>query len=130
MGARLGGYIIDVLISIPLILLAMIPFLGLLCAPLLALYWLSRDAFFGGQSLGKKAVGLKVVRLDGEPFNWGTSVQRNIVYLPLVLEAIPFGGVVIGAGLLGLINIIEIVLIVATQRRIGDNIAKTVVVRA
>lgn len=130
LGLRFGGYIIDFLCSLPLLIPALIPFVGILFAPLLGLYWMSRDAFFGGQSLGKKAVGLKVVRLDGKPFDWGTSVQRNIVFVPLLLAAIPFAGAVLGSGMLGLINIVEVVLVLTTQRRIGDNIAKTVVVRA
>lgn len=130
LGLRFGGYLVDFLCALPLLLLAFIPFAGLLFAPLLGLYWVSRDAFFGGQSIGKKAVGLKVVRLDGKPVDWGTSVKRNIVFAPLLLAAIPFAGVVLGSGLLGLINIVEVVMVLTTQRRIGDNIAQTVVVRA
>jgi len=130
LGLRLGGYLIDFVCSIPLLIPALIPFVGILFAPLLGLYWMSRDSFFGGQSVGKKVVGLKVVRLDGKPVDWGTSVQRNIVFAPLVLAAIPFVGAVIGGGLIGLINLIEIILVLTTQRRIGDNIANTVVVKA
>jgi uncharacterized RDD family membrane protein YckC len=37
---------------------------------------------------------------------------------------------VIGGGLIGLINLIEIILVLTTQRRIGDNIVNTVVVKA
>jgi uncharacterized RDD family membrane protein YckC len=130
LGLRVGGYVIDLLCSIPLLIPALIPFVGILFAPLLGLYWVSRDAFFGGQSIGKKAMGLKVVRLDGKPVDWGTSVQRNIVFLPLLLTAIPGIGLVLGPTILVLINVIEILLVLTTQRRIGDNIAKTVVVKA
>ena len=130
LGLRFGGYLIDSLCAIPLAIPAMIPYVGILFAPLLGLYWISRDSFFGGQSLGKKVVGLKVVRLDGKPFDWGTSVRRNIVFIPLLSVAIPGAGFILGPGLLGIINIVEIFLVLTTQRRIGDNIAQTVVVRA
>src|SRR5579872_6843448 len=43
LGARLGGYILDALCATPLIVLAALPFLGILFAPILALYWVSRD---------------------------------------------------------------------------------------
>ncbi len=53
-----------------------------------------------------------------------------ILVLVSLLAAIPFAGIALGAGLLAAINLIEVVLVLTTQRRIGDNIAKTVVVRA
>ena len=134
LGMRLGALLIDSLIALPLILPMAIPILGLFlamgCGPLAALYWLSRDAFFGGQSVGKKIVGLRVICLDGSPFTWGTSAKRNIIYAALFLMIIPILGIPLGLGSFIILNIIDIVLVVSTQKRLGDNFANTLVVRA
>ncbi len=129
LGLRFLALMIDYLCALPLIVLSFIPLLGIIFAPLTTLYFISRDSFFGGKSLGKKAMGLRVVRLDGKPVAWGTSVQRNISYFSHLVAAIPIIGSIYGPGLIGLVGIIEIVLVLATQLRIGDNIAQTVVVR-
>ncbi len=50
---------IDVLCSFPVAIFAAIPLVGLIGTPLLVLYWLSRDSFFGCQSLGKRALNTK-----------------------------------------------------------------------
>ncbi len=130
LGLRFLGLFIDSLCALPLIVLSLIPFVGIIFAPLTTLYFISRDSFFGGQSFGKKAMGLRVVRLDGKPVDWGTSVQRNISYFSHLFAAIPWAGSILGPGVVGIVNIVEIVLVLSTQLRIGDNIAKTVVVRA
>ena len=129
LGLRFLALMIDYLCALPIIVLSFIPFVGIIFAPLTTLYFISRDSFFGGRSLGKKAMGLKVVRLDGKPVVWGTSVQRNISFFSHLIAAIPFIGSIYGPGLIGLVGIVEIVLVLATQLRIGDNIAQSVVVR-
>lgn len=129
LGLRFLSLMIDYLCALPLIVLSFIPFVGIIFAPLTTLYFISRDSFFGGRSLGKKAMGLRVVRLDGKPVVWGTSVQRNISYFSHLIAAIPIIGSIYGTGLIGLVGIVEIVLVLATQLRIGDNISQTVVVR-
>lgn len=53
-------------------------------------YLLTRDAlpFLGGQSVGKKAVGIRAVTADGQPLtgNWEKSLVRN---LPLLIPFLP-----------------------------------------
>jgi uncharacterized RDD family membrane protein YckC len=68
-----------------------------------------------GQTLGKRAVGLVVVREDGEPIGYGDALVRNVLR---VVDALP------AFFLLGS------VLIVLTDRgqRVGDLAAETVVV--
>ena len=78
-GNRIVAYLIDCLILLPLFL---VPFLGLFVA---MAYYITRDClpFLDGQSIGKKAMGLRAVTEDGQPLtnNWGPGIIRNIVLL-------------------------------------------------
>jgi uncharacterized RDD family membrane protein YckC len=130
LGTRFLGLLIDGLIAIPLMIMAVIPVVGIVGAPLLTLYMLLRDYFFGGQSIGKKVMKERVVRVDGSPFTVGHSVLRNIVYAPMLLYMIPFIGMPISAPLMSLLGIAEIICVCTTKRRIGDFLAETQVVRA
>jgi len=130
LGHRIGAYLIDVLCIIPFMLLASIPFVGLVMAPLSVVYWISRDSFFGNQSLGKKALGLKVVCEDGSAFSWGKSVVRNIIFFGLLAQMIPFIGLLLVLPVMGALNLAELISVLATQKRIGDHLGKTFVVKA
>lgn len=125
--ARFGGYLLDQLIILPVVLLAAIPFVGLLLSPLVLLYWLSRDAA-GGRSIGKRVTGNQVVRLDGGPVGWGHSALRNIVFAVVLLEMLPVVGVFAWGVTHLVISLVEIILVLSTRRRIGDYLAGTVVV--
>ena len=84
-------------------------------------YLLTRDSlpFLGGQSVGKKAMHLKVVTLDGKPLtgNWETGLIRNAVL------CIPFVGV-----------LLELFILLTREgkpdqgRRLGDEWGKTKVI--
>jgi uncharacterized RDD family membrane protein YckC len=130
LGARFIGLLIDSLIGFPLLALSIIPLVGIVMAPITVAYWLSRDAFFGGQSVGKRVGKTRVVRLDGSPFTWQHSALRNITYLPILALVIPVFGVVLGYGLLGPCTLADVICVLITQRRIGDFLANTQVVRA
>ncbi len=130
LGPRLGALLIDAACAIPLTFIAVIPFLGILGAPLLAAYWVSRDSFFGGQSIGKKVVGLKVIKPDGSPFTWADSVKRNIIYFALLVLMIPIYGLVFNGLLSGPLGIAELVMVLTGGQRIGDRMGNTYVVRA
>ena len=69
-----------------------------------------------GATLGKKLMGLKVVREDGAPLDWGTSVIRNILRL---IDGFFF--YLVGA---------IVVWVSKKKQRLGDMAAKTLVVRA
>ena len=127
-GLRIGAWLIDLLIALPLQTAALFPAVGLLMAPVLCLYWLSRYSFFGGQSVGKKVMKLQVVRMDGAPFTWTQSAQRNILALLFLIEMLPLIGFV-GVPLSLLAAAADFVCVLATQRRIGDRFASTLVVR-
>jgi uncharacterized RDD family membrane protein YckC len=84
-------------------------------------YLLTRDSlpFLGGQSVGKKAMHLKVVTLDGKPLtgNWEPGLIRNAVL------CIPFVGV-----------LLELFILLTREgkpdqgRRLGDEWGKTKVI--
>lgn len=75
-----------------------------------------------GQTIGKRALAIKVVRLDGSPVGLGRSFWlRNFV--PGALGAIPCFG--------GIISLVDILMIFGEDRRcLHDKIADTKVVRA
>lgn len=109
-GNRIVAYLIDCLVMIPVFL---IPILGLFVG---VAYYITRDSlpFLDGQSIGKKAMGLRAVTEDGQPLtnNWGPGIIRNIVLL------IPF------------FPLIELIVLLTNDKglRLGDQWAKTKVV--
>lgn len=70
-----------------------------------------------GATLGKMAMGLRVSKLDGEPYGWGAVLLRNVLR---IIDGFP------------LLYLVGIVCIAATEQnqRIGDLAARTTVVRA
>jgi uncharacterized RDD family membrane protein YckC len=127
LGPRFIGALIDGVIAIPLVWLAVIPLVNIIGAPVLTAYWLGRDYIFKGQSVGKKVAKTRVVKLDGSPFTLKDSVMRNISFAPYILMIIPVIGVPF-SGLAGLAQIVDLVLVVTSGNRMGDNLAKTQVV--
>ena len=122
---RIIAALIDVLISMGLYIAAVFILPGFVerAAGLLSLgYLIARDSlpFLGGQSVGKRAVKLKVVTLEDKPIigNWEVCLIRNGVLL------IPFFGLV------------ELFVLLTREgkpdqgRRLGDEWAKTKVVIA
>lgn len=109
-GARIGAYVIDMLL---VALVAFIPVLGWLVG---LAYVLTRDAlpFLDGQSIGKKLIGLRVVDESGAALmgNYGPSVIRNAVLF------IPF------------FPLVELVVMLTNKDtlRLGDQWGKTTVV--
>ncbi|MFN3597784.1 MAG: RDD family protein [Rubricoccaceae bacterium] len=105
-----------------------------------AAYMLTRDGLplgnLDGRSVGKRAMKLRPVRLDGRPMDLETSIRRN---WPLVLGSLFSGlGALLGGGLgaifggflgalAGLLGLVEAVLVLVDRdgRRIGDKLAGT-----
>lgn len=73
------------------------------------------EVYFGGRTVGKRALGLEVVRSDGLPVGWRESVLRNLL---LVADFLP---VMYATGLVCM-------MIDGRFRRVGDIVAGTVVV--
>jgi uncharacterized RDD family membrane protein YckC len=81
------------------------------------LYIVFRDGLFAGRSLGKKAMGIRVVHTDGRPISFVDSSFRNVPFLVSYL-------------LPAALVIETIALLRAPERqRLGDRIAGTRVVR-
>jgi uncharacterized RDD family membrane protein YckC len=91
------------------------PFLGAYFL-IFFLYFVVLEGFMG-QTLGKKLLKLKVVQVNGQPCGYGPAVVRNILR---IIDALPF------------LYIIGMILISRSDKkqRLGDSVAKTVVVKA
>jgi hypothetical protein len=78
-------------------------------------YFILFEAFWNGQTPGKRKQGLRVVRSNGQPIGWVESATRNI------LRAVD---IVLGFYPLGLI----VIFFSRSNQRIGDYAAGTIVV--
>jgi len=79
-------------------------------------FWATR-----GQSIGKMALGIRIVHIDGEQATWGRIVGLRILPMQL-LTWIPYIG--------GLISLVDILFIFRASRRcLHDEIARTKVIR-
>ncbi len=109
-GSRIVAYLIDIVL---VILMSFVPIAGWIAA---VVYVITRDAlpFLDGQSIGKKAMGLRAVSEDGQALtnNWGPSIIRNIVLF------IPF------------FALVEFFVLLSNEKglRLGDQWAKTKVI--
>lgn len=112
-GIRLGAL---VLLALPLGLLDDFG-RGLYLALMFLLDWAYSIVFeaLWGQTLGKRALGLRVVARDGAPVGWSAAVARNLLR---VVDMLPFGYA------LGLLSS----LFDPHGRRLGDLVAGTLVV--
>ena len=87
-------------------------------------YFVEAVVFFGyyivmeatqGRTVGKMALGLKVVRMDGSPISWNEAIIRNLLRIVDGLFAYIVGAIIVWNSPL--------------RQRLGDKVAKTVVIR-
>jgi uncharacterized RDD family membrane protein YckC len=93
-------------------------------------YVLIADGFSGGQSIGKRLIGLQtIVPRTRDVAGFKESIIRN---LPLALAYLLFSLPFIGWALAGAVALFEILLIIGNDRgvRLGDEIAQTQVLDA
>lgn len=124
---RAQAWMVDLLLRMGVFMLAMIPLSlfgvggnGLAMLLLFALmwaYWVVCEVWLDGQTLGKRALGLRVVNADGTPVTWLPSVVRNLLRAVDVLPG------VYGVGLAS-------TLIDPYGRRLGDIVAGTMVIHS
>ena len=91
---------------------------GIYLALLFASYWgypIVCEVYFGGRTVGKRALGIEVLRADGLPVGWRESALRNLL---LVADFLPM------FYLAGLVSM----LYDSQFRRLGDIVAGTQVV--
>ncbi len=128
-GVRVVAYLIDILPVCLIAVLWFVPLVGPMIFGLLAgSYWLLRD--IGGASLGKITMGLRVVARDGQESTPGMRIVRNLTLaMPLVGTLIPLAGYLVGPCFVIVLDIAEVIALLATGERIGDRLAGTVVVK-
>ncbi len=91
---------------------------GLYLIVMFAVYWLYPivlEVAWNGQTLGKRALGLRVVSADGAPVGWLAAITRNLLR---VVDMLPM------AYLLGLLACLAD----PHGRRLGDMVARTQVI--
>jgi uncharacterized RDD family membrane protein YckC len=84
---------------------------------ILGYYW-GTEAFWGGQTLGKRALGIRVERVDGTRAGPGAILVRTVLR---AIDALP---------ILYLIGVIAVFATGPRRQRLGDMAAKTRVVAA
>lgn len=93
-----------------------------------SLYLLISDGLFKGKSIGKKIMRLKVINLENRnPADFRDSVIRNLLLsISVLLLKIP----IIGWMIFFIVYAIEFIIIIgdSESRRVGDYLAKTVVI--
>ncbi|HJW07403.1 MAG TPA: RDD family protein [Rhodanobacter sp.] len=124
---RAQAWMVDLLLRLVVLFVAMVPLAlfgkggnGLAMLLMFALLWAYSvvcEVWLDGQTLGKRALGLRVVKADGTPVTWLPSVVRNLLR---VVDALPG---VYGVGLAS-------TLIDPHARRLGDIVAGTMVIHA
>lgn len=127
-GLRLAACLIDAVPAIVmLVLFGWIPIAGpMLAGLLLTVYWLLRD--ISGRSLGKLALGLVVVKRDGQPSEIKDRILRNLtLVIGPVLLILPFVGMVLGPAVAGVMGVSELIVLIVKQERLGDMLAATAV---
>lgn len=124
-GTRIGAFLIDYLIIMAVFLIAIfivndLPDAGMWFFVLIALfafsYFLLSEILMNGQTVGKRAVNIKVVKLDGSKPTIGAYILRWIL-LPIDTQLFS-----------GAVAIISIV-ITENGQRLGDILAGTTVVK-
>jgi uncharacterized RDD family membrane protein YckC len=91
-------------------------FLNIFFVPAIFIYHLTSETFFGGQSLGKKSMGLKVVKLNGHNPTLGDCLLRWVLRI---------------IDIMGTSGTLAAILVSSTDKgqRLGDMAANTVVIR-
>ncbi len=122
---RAQAWMVDMLVRGGILFVAMIPLSlvglagnGMALLLIFALMWAYSvlcEVLWSGQTPGKRALGLRVVRADGTPVSWLPSVVRNLLRVVDILPG------VYGVGLVS-------TLIDPHARRLGDILAGTMVV--
>ena len=129
---RYTGFALDGLVIILLAVILAVPILGaMMYGALVLVYHLLRDVIGGTGSMGKRGVGLKVLKKDGSEATTGQKVLRNITFAaPYIFFMIPLFGPLIALPFLILAFLLESIMVAVKGERLGDMIAGTAVVLA
>jgi uncharacterized RDD family membrane protein YckC len=137
-GARAGAYVIDAIIETVLAAVIALPVAGAINGAtgagfavfgviflVFLLYPTLMLATRGGQTVGKSAVGIRVVGEGGAPMTWGRAAMREVVMRGLVIN-------LVGSITFGIVGIVDVLwpLWDKENRSLHDHGADTWVVRA
>ena len=111
----IDGVLLGIVNGIIFLLLRSVPALAEVVVTLISILYIFAMEATQGATLGKMVLGLRVVRVDGSPIGWSESIIRNLLR---VIDGI-------GAYLVGAI----LIWTSPQKQRLGDRVAKTVVVR-
>ena len=125
-GARLIAALIDFVIGAVLVAIGLVPGVNILASLIDTAFWLLRD--INGASPGKAIMGLEVKTQGGRTPTKFALMLRNLPFAPLIIQIIPVIGNII-LPIVGLIAFIELILILVSDRRIGDYLAGTKVMK-
>jgi uncharacterized RDD family membrane protein YckC len=89
---------------------------GLLSFLVIAFYYILFEAFWHGQTPGKRKLGVRVIREGGHPLNFSASMTRNLIRLIDFLPVYYVIGIVV-------------IFVDPKSRRLGDLAAGTVVIK-
>lgn len=96
--------------------------------PLVAFFFLFRDSFLTGQSVGKRIARIKVINAQGMPCNMFQSALRNLWAVPIFFLPIPYVGGFVMMPIFVLFFLVEIFMVLTTGKHVMDAVAKTLVV--
>jgi uncharacterized RDD family membrane protein YckC len=88
---------------------------GLIAAVITIAYYIVMEATQGA-TVGKMVLGLRVVRIDGSPISWNESIIRNLLRIVDAIAVYLVGAILVWNS--------------PTRQRLGDRVAKTVVIRS
>ncbi len=94
----------------------------------IAAYFLFRDNFFPGQSVGKRVARIKTINAFGQPISLVQSIVRNIFIAPIVLIWIPYVGPYVIMPIVILAALVDLFMVLTTGKRLMDGVGKTLVV--
>lgn len=87
------------------------------------------ETFWNGQTIGKRLLGMRVLRTDGQPINGLQAVMRNVLRMVDLMPLVPLAGMETPQGVLP-VCLIGLVTPMVTRRyqRLGDLVCGTMVV--
>lgn len=97
------------------------------------MFSLTRNDQWKNMSIGKKVMGIRVVKTDGTDITMTDSVKRNIILaVGSIIAIVPVIGWVVGPVVGAVLGLIEAILVLVDKdgRRLGDKLAGTCVVEA
>ncbi|MBV9712896.1 MAG: RDD family protein [Ktedonobacteraceae bacterium] len=111
----LDGVLLGIVNGIIFLLLRSVPFVADVVVSVISVVYIFAMEATRGATIGKMMLGLRVVKIDGSPIGWPESIIRNLLRVVDGFAAYLVGAILIWTS--------------PQRQRLGDRVAKTVVVR-